>query len=58
MKYSCRRREMEQMKFSSTPVWRNRRRETVINILVEEVKWNRRSYVLLLNRGTEEEKQL
>ena len=30
IKYSCRRREMEQMKFCSTLVWRNRRGEKVI----------------------------
>ena len=30
MKYSYRRREMEQMKLCSTPVCRNRRRETVM----------------------------
>ena len=30
MKYSCRRREMEQTKLCSTPVWRNRRTETVM----------------------------
>ena len=30
MKYSCRRREKEQTLLCSTPVWRNRRRATVM----------------------------
>ena len=30
MKYSCRRREKEQTKLCSTPVWRNRRWETAM----------------------------
>ena len=30
MKFTCRRREVEQKKLYSTPVWRNRRRETVM----------------------------
>ena len=30
MKYSCRRREVIQTKICSTLVWRNRRRETVM----------------------------
>ena len=30
MKYSCRRREMEQTKLCSSPVWRNRRIDTVM----------------------------
>ena len=72
---------MEQTKLCSTPVWRNRRRETVMKqnqkkgngtgevmqyscmeeqekrnsyeTEVEEGKWNRRSYVVLLYGGTE-----
>ena len=77
---------MEQAKVFSTPVWRNRRWETVMKqkqkkgngtdevmqyscmeeqrkrngyeIEVEEGKQNRRSYVVLLYGGTQEEKQL
>ena len=58
MKYSCRRREMEQTKLCSNLVWRNRRRETVKKYSCRRREMDRRSYEVLLYGGTEEEKQL
>ena len=49
---------MEQTKLCSTPVYRNRKRETVMKYNCRRSKLNRRSFVVLLYRRTGEGKHL